>query len=416
MRVGYENPDEENPVAGEEKEESGRGSDVVRENFEFWRGRRLEFSKARLARHQQAGATSRPWRPDGRPRLREWHRDEDGAPARPDASGAPVLIGGDQGSFFEIRAFAATLDAFHDHQPGHTTLSLIQPGARGRILIFAETSFVKIIDEDGGSRTKNVWGTDGSWCDLDWQKIFHLAWAKSKKLFEEHGSGEQIFAAPGEKSRMILVDDLKTPVPIFDKTLCIILETSSGNYQHLYCVDRVLTGVERHHIQKVLAARFGGDPGATGGAQPHRVPGSTNYKKGRDLFVCRLAGTVSFMDGGKPLKVDNILRETPVEVPADQLIQMEQQEQACKKVAQRPRARGIIVPPGAGGGDASASGKDWRNSIIEAAALRAGGLDASEVTNQVKKMLLESARRRGKNDAIYYANRTVLKLTKDGHL
>lgn len=419
--VGHENQekenlDEENPVVGAENEEPGRGSDVVRKNFEFWRGKRLEFSAKRQERHQAAGATGTvrpprpPWRPDGRPRLQEWYEDD--APARHDGPGSMVLIQGDQSAFFEIRAFAAALDAFHEYQPGHTTLSLIQPNERGRIPIFAKTSFTKTIDEDGKAKTKKMCGTDGLWCDLDWQKVFHFAWAKSQKLFEQDGSGEQIFAAPGEKSRMILIDDLKTPVPVFEEKLCIILETSGGNYQHLYCSDRELAGEERHHIQKVLAARFGGDPGATGGAQPHRVPGSTNYKKGRNLFVCRLVGTVSFMDGGKPLEVDKILRETPAEAPADRLQQMEQH--ACKKVA--PRARGIIVPPGGGGGDASGSGQDWRNSIVKAAALKAAGMYEFDVRVCVEKMLLESAQLRGKNDVNYYVSRTMMKLSEAGHL
>ena len=86
--------------------------------------------------------------------------------------------------------------------PGHTSLSLVRPDQKGRMPVFDRS-------------------TEGCWADIEWQKVFELAWARSRKVFEQEGVGEQIFAAPTGKSRVILIDDLKTPTPIFDKTFCV---------------------------------------------------------------------------------------------------------------------------------------------------------------------------------------------------
>lgn len=363
-------------------------SDVVGKNFEFWRGRRALFSVGRLERRRQTDTGTRPpWRPDGRPRLQEWHEDKQ--KALQDAPRPKILIEGDQSAFFEIRAFGATLDAFHRHEPGHTTLSIVRPGQKGRMPVFNDV-------------------TAGLWRNIDFQKVFHFAWAKSKVWFEEDGIGEQIFAAPGEKSRMILIDDLKTPAPVFDKTLCIVLETSRGNYQHLYCANRALFGDERHHIQKVLAAKFGGDPAATGGEQPHRIPGSTNYKKGRELFVCRLVGTVSSIDGGKPLSAGKWLHESPA-------TDLQKNEQQTCKTPVRRQSNIIVSRVASGTGDTSASGHDWHKAIVKSAALRAAGFSSEDVRGKVESMLIDSAAQRGKA-VDYYVGRTLSKLKEAGYL
>lgn len=372
-------------VAAAPADEGGRYSDVVKKSFDWWKGKRREFSAGRLDKRRSDGRPVRPaWQPDARPHLQEWFEDK--PLARHDAPGSKILIDGDQSIFFEVRAFAATLDAFHGHKPGHTTLSLVRPDKTGRMPIF-------------------VGETDGLWRNIDWQSVFRLAWAKSRDLFLERGIGEQIFGAPGEKSRMILIDDLKTEVPIFEKTSCTVLKTSEGNYQHLYCASRALTRDERHHIQKVLVGRFGGDTSATGGAQPHRIPGSTNYKPGRGLFVCRLVGTVGSIDGGKPLPVGKWLRE-PLAARGEN-----DEQETRKKNVQRPS--NIVVP--SGGTDTSASGQDWRKSIVLAGELRVAGHSAEDVRGRVESMLIERAEQRGKN-VNYYVGRTLLKLTEAGHL
>lgn len=349
--------------------------------FERNRLARAGVAAGRLEIWKKKGLLVEPWQPDARPRLQEWQEIDQDAP------GSRRLVNCAHITFFEIRAFQATLDQFNRHADGHTSLCLVRPGQDGRMPVF-----------------KNK-----TWGEIDFEKAFNFAWAKSNESFENNKTGEQLFAIPGEKSRLVLLDDMKSPEPIFENTLCVILETSLHNYQHLYCCDKVLTGAERHSIQSAIQARFGGDKGATGGAQPHRVPGSVNYKPGRNLFVCRLVGTISAgLDCGKPLKSADWLQDVQLEdVPSDALPATQKQKREANRMIK------INVATGAGDGDKSPSGQDWRRAILLCNEMR--GCRHDEIDKSLTNMLIKSASARGKNDPAEYSKLTVSKLLEAGH-
>jgi hypothetical protein len=166
-----------------------------------------------------------------------------------------------------------------------TSIFLIQPSKRGRLEIYKNKS--------ASTNLRN-----GGLTSIDPSALFKLAFARSKTIFEENGEGEQLFLAPRDGSRILLIDDLKTKSPIVDNTPFAILETSKDNFQHFYVCDRGLMVEERGKFQAHLVASFGGDRAATGGGQPHRCPGSVNYKPGRNLFVTRL---IDLSSQGRPL-------------------------------------------------------------------------------------------------------------------
>ena len=118
--------------------------------------------------------------------------------------------------------------------------------------------------------------------------LLTMVFAKSWDAFAKTGSGEQLYFSPREGSRVVLVDDISTDQPLFPGHQCAVIETSCGNFQHFYVCERGLQHRERQELQTVLARQFGGDLKATNGHQPHRAPGSVNYKPGRGCFVARL--------------------------------------------------------------------------------------------------------------------------------
>jgi hypothetical protein len=150
-----------------------------------------------------------------------------------------------------------------------TALSLMRPGKPGRLSVFEKQA-------KKGLSTVNP------------ESVLKLAYAKSADIFKLEGIGEQLYFSPVDKSRILLLDDLKTADPVLAGHQYCVLESSEGNYQHFYVASAPLTNDERGEMQKQLAAQHGGDPAATSGCQPHRAPGSVNYKPGRDLFVTRL--------------------------------------------------------------------------------------------------------------------------------
>jgi RepB DNA-primase from phage plasmid len=123
---------------------------------------------------------------------------------------------------------------------------------------------------------------------IDPGKVLNLAYARSADIFKNEGIGEQLYFSPLDGSRILFLDDLKTAKPVLAGHQYCILESSQGNYQHFYVASRTISNDERGQMQKQLSAEYGGDPDATSGCQPHRVPGSVNYKPGRGLFVTRL--------------------------------------------------------------------------------------------------------------------------------
>jgi hypothetical protein len=268
---------------------------------------------------------------------------------------------------------------------------LTRPIGRGQLPIF-----VKEISENGLGF-------------FDFQKAFSLSFFKSRGCTEEAENGEQLFVKPGENSRVVLVDDLATPAPIFEGALCIVLETSKQNFQHLYCFDRVLTGSERQYIQMHIARQFGGDERACGPFQPHRCPGSVNYKKGRNQFVTRLIGTVSKIDGGKPLRASNWLED--LDTPACTITcHLATRDQHDIKQSDLQTSRSEA------NGTKNESEQEWHLSIVRSAGLRSQGLSAEEIAKDVVKWLSSRAAPRRGGDAQRYAIKTVENLQKAGHI
>jgi RepB DNA-primase from phage plasmid len=342
---------------------------------------RVAAAEARMDVHSSSDELATKWQPDARPRHQEWDKDSN------------WLVNSDHSTFFEVRAFSATLDMFNQSTERHSGLSLVNPLKNGKRKLYR-------------------WMTDKrcGWLDMNtnfestrqtnWEKAFHKAWAGSQNAFAETGSGEQIFCEPLENSRMVLIDDLHSYFPVLRNTKCIILQTSQYNYQHLYCADRVLTFDERAYIQRVLAARFGGDQAATSGKQPHRVPGSINYKAGRSLFVTRLVGTLSDIDNYKTFKAADFLPNQP----------LKETQRDCSTTPQRAS----VAPAASSQKTNDASRQDWRNCIKLIASLRALGTCDSDVKNQVEYLLQESAQLRGKHKG--YPAITMRSLVAAGHL
>lgn len=292
---------------------------------------------------------------------------------------------------FEARAFTHTLDSFNGEMRDHSSLCLTRPIGRGQLPIF-----IKEISENGFGF-------------FDFQKAFSLSFFKSRGCTEEAENGEQLFVKPGENSRVVLVDDLATPAPIFAGALCIVLETSKQNFQHLYCFDRVLTGSERQYIQTRIARQFGGDERACGPFQPHRCPGSVNYKKGRNQFVTRLVGTVSKIDGGKPLRATKWLED--FETSAD--------TNTCCSTVRVPheiKQMDLQASRSEADGAKNESELEWHLSIIRSAGSRSRGLSAEEIAEDVVKWLSSRAEPRRGGDARRYAIKTVENLQKAGHI
>lgn len=292
---------------------------------------------------------------------------------------------------FEARAFSHTMDSFNAGAQGHSALCLTRPKGKGQLPIF-----VREVSQNGlGS--------------FDFQKAFSLSFFKSQGCTEEAENGEQLFVKPSQNSRMVLVDDLPTPAPIFGGALCIILETSSQNYQHLYCFDRVLNGAERQHIQTRMAREFGGDARACGPFQPHRCPGSVNYKKGRGQFVTRLVGTVSNINGGKPLKASKWLSDFDKEkAPNSVLVTALDPSNIDQPELQICINKTV--------GTQNESEQEWHLSIMRASGLKSRGFSEDEIAaNLVKWLSSKAAPRRG-GDANRYAKKTVENLQKAGHI
>ncbi len=128
---------------------------------------------------------------------------------------------------------------------------------------------------------------------IDWNSVFNAIYARSRKIQSNEFLGESLFLGPVEGSRIVLLDDVKSPEPVLKGHVCAVLETSYGNYQQIYVAPRDLKNSERHILQKkcgelIRANGENVDKGATAGHQLHRWPGSINWKPGRNEFITRL--------------------------------------------------------------------------------------------------------------------------------
>lgn len=329
---------------------------------------------------------------------------------------------------FEARAFGASMELLNSNNgkvvADHTSLCLVRCGQRGRMLIFEQQTkkpgayYSQLSQSNDLSRcgthafqaSKKKTSNSQRGGPVDWQRVFELAYSKSEVIFRMTRSGEQIYAVPSLNSRVVMIDDLKSPYPVLDGCLCLVLETSRGNFQHLYGTDKVLTQDERQHIQVVLAKKFGGDMNATKGNQPHRVPGSVNYKPGRHQWVCRLVGNVMTVDGGNSLKTKDWLA---MPLPkADQFLK----DHACVSDDRIPSIQVSDKRKRLSSQTSSSEAGDWSFGISTAKKLKMAGWSGEPLKRQVLSDLVNRAREYRGSDVDRYANVTVNNLAKKGFL
>lgn len=252
-------------------------------------------------------------------------------------------------------------------------------------------------DEDGGDQLrdqiKREYGFDR------WHKVHSKAYAASRDSFEERGVGEQVYGAPGPNSCMALLDDVNTTESVVQGAAGLAIETSAGNFQHLYAFDRILAPEDRVVIQRALVLHaqglgLGGDPRAIGPEQPHRVPGSVNYKPGRSLFVCRLAATWMRVDGARQLR-------------ADEWIQRGQTPAAAAPA--RAAVPGLRGGRPVADGHKSASEAEWAWLCAEVEQ-SLGREDPDVLAQRLELALVERAHSRRGRDAPRYARLTIFNL------
>lgn len=141
-------------------------------------------------------------------------------------------------------------------------------------------------------------------------------------------------AESGGVTNTLLIDDL-SPLNVeavlkFWPGAIAITETSQDNYQSILRSPRALDRVHRSHVQQALANRFGTDLNAAKSpVQPHRYPGSINWKTG-EPFVTRLHRLVQ--DGDDTITLALI----------DQLLV--DQQQACTSVV-TPLTKPMVHSP-----------------------------------------------------------------------
>lgn len=320
------------------------------------------------------------------------------------------FVARDPAILHECRIFGGQIQMFMDSiytpdegvkdrsTPSILSLSLVRPGERGRMPVFEKhmqrrgglfgLGAVDVVDEEGveNDEVKRSYGT------TRWPDVHKMAYARSKSIYEAQGTGEQLFASPGPNNAIALLDDVKTPELINDAA-GISLQTSEGNYQHLYFYDRILAPEERGAIQRALvheaqARGIGGDAAATGPEQPHRVPGSVNFKPGRGLFVARIAGAWGRIDGALPLV-------------ADDWIERGQGVPSVRSAVASPR--GPIAE-----GHRSDSESDWAWACAYAEARR--GMDRDQLIHEIEQGLTARALPRRQGDAARYVRTTVKSL------
>jgi len=97
-------------------------------------------------------------------------------------------------------------------------------------------------------------------------------------------------AANCDRVAMLLIDDVGTKVPAPPLPATWVMETSEGNFQHVYVfsLDGQPTLGEYRAAWAAIAAAGMTDAGADGPVRNIRLPGSVNMKPGRNGFVSRL--------------------------------------------------------------------------------------------------------------------------------
>ena len=208
-------------------------------------------------------------------------------------------------------------------------------------------------------------------------------------------------AARDQSWRLIVLDDVV--VARLPDCRRFILQTSEHKFQALLLCDEALDDDDRHKLQSYYVGQKICDPGASGGIQPVRPPGSINQKPGRDSFVTRLID----VQLGAPLLCVKEVREQLAAVrpavPAGRASEVSTTGAAASSILGRRSSAGSVRSVRT---DDSASGDDM-SAAMRMLKLKsksgAGGADA-----EVLAWLVNSAGARGKkSDARAYARTTL---------
>jgi hypothetical protein len=222
---------------------------------------------------------------------------------------------------------------------------------------------------------------------LDWERFYKGHAAAVFKARRAGAVGENLYCFLLDRASVVMIDDLKAPSPLLP-VAAVVIETSRGNFQHLYCCSRALVNEERLALQRLLARQLGGDPGATSSSQPWRWPGSVNFKPGRGLFRARVVHMSPLETGS--LDVDKLLCEAQASSTG-----------SANVVPLRALKPARVVPVSSAGRDDSDSGEDMRMALKM--------LARGNTEQAVFEHLVSSASARNKHNPRQYAELTIAK-------
>lgn len=201
--------------------------------------------------------------------------------------------------------------------------------------------------------------------------------------------------------RLIFLDDIKSLDPFRDYKHAI-LETSSGNYQGWFVVQESVSPEARLSIQKLICRKFNADPGAGGSMRWTRMPGSINYKPGKDRFATRL---VSINNDGRFMEIPE-----PPAIPSNH---------APRAGAVSALSRGVTEHINQPGGEIADFIQGWRPRGADQSdsardfAATLSLLRRGYSPDAIFKALVEIASARGKPKPEYYSNLTVIKAARE---
>ena len=197
-------------------------------------------------------------------------------------------------------------------------------------------------------------------------------------LRAENARGSDVYFRPAQEGSwpVIFLDDLTNQETrgIARKYQSWIIETSPGLHHAWIRTDRPLSREERYLEQSRVVSLGIGDPGSVSGEHFGRFPGFRNWKR-QGTWV----NLISFPDA-KRSRLPTSASSPP-----------------------RGGRRGSSKRPftGAGGNDASDSGREW--------GWVCGSVEHGRDPDEIRRKLEIRARDRGKNDPEGYARRTVAK-------